>query len=266
MKTEMARQYLRNLNVDENLPKVELINKMIEQHLVNYSFNNIDLLLNEGQILSLEIDDLYQKTVERKRGGYCFEHNKLLFNMLGQLQFDVKACLARVTFNQDIEVPQSHRYTIVRIDGADYLADVGFGAYTPNRLIGFSGASYETSNGRTYRLKNLGDDIFALQIMRDGGFFTLYTCSTIACYEIDFDVANYYTNTHPDSNFTKSLSLAIGVDHKIIFVKQNILTVLDDDKRLETPILDAQQFGNIVEQYFKIQLSLNQAEKLFLSV
>ena len=39
-------------------------------------------------------EDLFRKVVEQKRGGYCFELNKLFFLLLKELGFDCRSVAA----------------------------------------------------------------------------------------------------------------------------------------------------------------------------
>lgn len=262
-KTQLIKQYLEALAIDRKLPPKALVNQMIERHLSHFSFNNIDLLLNDCAILSLELTDIFTKIVDSKRGGYCFEHNKLFFYMLKQLQFDATPCLARVTYNRDREVSESHRLSIVRIEGQDYVADVGFGANTPNMLIGFNGDAQTTPNGKTYKLEKLDENIYALNILKAEGFIELYQMNISARLEIDFDVANYYTNTHPDSNFINDLSAAVNFEDLTLFIKNNIFTTINRETRRDEPIPSAEQLRTIIERHFFIELNAQQALKLY---
>ena len=49
-----------------------------EAHLNHIPYENLDL--TRGVPLSLEEGDLFEKLVTRRRGGYCFEQNGLLFS------------------------------------------------------------------------------------------------------------------------------------------------------------------------------------------
>ena len=48
------------------------------------------------------------------------------------LGFDVRISIARVLNNLQIETPRTHRITLLKFKGDEYLIDVGFGAMTPN--------------------------------------------------------------------------------------------------------------------------------------
>src|SRR5204862_693519 len=66
------------------------------------------------------------------RGGWCFEHNLLFAHALEAIGFDVTRLAARVRWNvpEDVVTARSHMLLRVRVDGEDWIADVGFGGLT----------------------------------------------------------------------------------------------------------------------------------------
>ena len=56
---------------------------LLRAHMIAIPFENLDVLL--GKSPSLELDDLQTKLVDRKRGGYCYEHATLFQAVLARL-------------------------------------------------------------------------------------------------------------------------------------------------------------------------------------
>ncbi|MBA2519650.1 MAG: arylamine N-acetyltransferase, partial [Chloroflexia bacterium] len=56
-------------------------------HLRAVPFENLDIA--RGQPISLQIADLFDKIVRRRRGGFCYELNGLFAALLRQLAFQV---------------------------------------------------------------------------------------------------------------------------------------------------------------------------------
>jgi N-hydroxyarylamine O-acetyltransferase len=77
----------------------------------------------EGVDLSLPV--LYEKVVERRRGGFCFELNGLFGWLLAAVGFDVTRVAARML--DAVTVPANHHPLVVHLD-RPYLVDVGMGA------------------------------------------------------------------------------------------------------------------------------------------
>ena len=255
-------RYLTALSLEADLPKFDLLNLMIAKHMAMFSFNNIDLLLNKGQILSLKTEDVYNKIVTNGRGGYCFEHNKLFYVMTQHLELETSAHLARVTFNKQEATPLTHRITIVTLDGQEYLADVGFGRYAPTCLVPLTGAAVTGVNGEVFRImKNKTD--YALETIKNGAFFALYVFEKNRCLEIDFELANYYTNCHPDSGFTKNLVVARIYDNQTIVIRENIYSIIESGIATQIEINSPQDLQMKLSQKFAIEILDEQAEILF---
>src|ERR1051325_3837174 len=72
-------------------------------HATSIPFENIDVLLGRGA--KLDSEALFDKVVERRRGGYCFEHNSLLLHVLESLGFAAEGLAARVLWNKPPPTP-----------------------------------------------------------------------------------------------------------------------------------------------------------------
>ena len=130
-----------------------------------------------GQDISLELGAIFTKVVEKRRGGYCFEHNKLVLNVLSQLGFEVRLLMAKVIYNRDVDVARTHRVTLLNLDGDDYIVDSGFGHFGARFRV-----KLEQDQGDTiYRIIQNSQGDYCYQLFKDDFFFTLYTFSL---YEI----------------------------------------------------------------------------------
>ena len=93
---------------------------------------------------------------------------------------------------------------VVTIDGAAHLCDVGFGAYTPLQPVPLSGQS-SRQHGWVYRVVPEGS-LLVLQWQRDGAWQDLYAIEPGEPADIDFEMANWYTCTWPDSGFVQTMT------------------------------------------------------------
>ena len=67
--------------------------------------------------------EMYLDGIERGHfGGTCYANNYHLYRLLGALGYEVKLCGA------DMTNPDVHMVMMVRVDGREYLVDVGYGA------------------------------------------------------------------------------------------------------------------------------------------
>lgn len=242
------------------------LNTMIKEFLTHYTFNNIDILLSERKILSLEKEDLVEKLITRKRGGYCFENNQYFFNFLKDKGYEVNRYLGRVVYGKSNDVPRTHQMTIVNLKEGKFLADVGFGPYTPGIAVPMNGESVTAFNGNIYRLVKLNEFDYQLETLREGEYFSLYQFNLMEYKTADFKLSNYYTNTHNDSKFTTSLVLSQIEKEGVKFISNLTYSKLTADKREDVELVTANDLIRIVKKEFNVSYSDEELENLFLKV
>lgn len=118
--------YLRRIGATADDPLAALQ----RAHLLAVPFENLSIHL--GEPLSLDPDDLVDKIVTRRRGGFCYELNGLFGLLLAELGHRVELLSARVHTAAGLGPPLDH--AALRV--GDLLLDVGFGAHStyPLRL------------------------------------------------------------------------------------------------------------------------------------
>src|SRR5262249_51202471 len=111
-------------------PTVETLASLLRAHMTRIPFENLDVLLGRG--LRIDVDSVYAKLVESKRGGYCFEHATLFRAALEHLGFAPRAHAARVVMVAPRSAaPRTHMFLTVPLEGTTYVADPGFGGQAP---------------------------------------------------------------------------------------------------------------------------------------
>jgi len=173
-------------------------------HLAAIPFENIDVRL--GRTISLSLDDLQEKLVRRRRGGYCFEQNTLFAAALGALGFRTEALEARVRTPATGAVrPRTHMTLRVTIEGRAWLVDVGFGGDGPLAPVPIDGGTSEQEDA-AYQVAREDGDVRVLRRRWRGTWEDLYAFTMSPPYPIDFEVANHFTSTWPGSIFRKTLT------------------------------------------------------------
>jgi N-hydroxyarylamine O-acetyltransferase len=176
-------------------------------HRAAVPFENIDIQL--GEPIRLDLDSLQAKLVGERRGGYCFEQNTLFLYVLRALGFTVQPCEARVRPpGSDRITPRTHMVLIARVGDADWLLDVGFGASGPLEPVALRAGEQE-QHGRTYRVGREGAE-HVLQLRDREGWRDLYVFVAEPRHPIDFEVANWFTSTHPESHFVVTLTVQLA--------------------------------------------------------
>lgn len=179
------------------------VDGMMRRQLRTVPFENLDVQAGKG--VSLVPEDLVDKLVGRRRGGYCYEINGLFALALTALGISWRFVAARPMLTPERR-PRTHMALLVRLDGEDWLCDLGFGAYgihAPMRLadIGVEVPQdddcfmLEQPNAHEYRLRSRGAD----------GWSDLYGFDLSDQDWIDFMPANHFSATHPNSLFVQKL-------------------------------------------------------------
>ncbi len=240
------------------------MNHLIEDFLSQYTFNNIEVLLNQNEELSLDDDMIREKLITKERGGYCFENNQYFFCQLKSMGFKVQRVLGRVIYGGESEnVPRTHQITIVSDEEGDYIVDVGFGPYTPGAAIACSGEVVKAFNGNEYRIVKINDCDYQLQIQREGEFISLYEFDKNYYNQADFKLSNYYTSTHPKSKFTTSLILSKLTRDGVCFINNRLFTRIEKGQREDIEIKDLTGFCDIIKSVFKVEYTEDELKSLF---
>lgn len=236
-------QYLNRLNLQSHRPSLKFLNEILSSHQKIISFNNLAVFYKPGQILNLDLEALFEKVIMRGEGGYCFENNKVLYYLLEGLGFKVERKSARVIYDKTGDVPRTHRTTVVTIDGQRFLADVGFGRDVPPRAIPIG---LKQTSGYHVVAK---DDLYHLQLFKGESIINLYTFDDGHYQESDFTVANYFTNTHPDSKFVKELIVSRKDQDFIEFMSGKTYSRIENDKRDNFEIQNQEEFQFYLKKF-----------------
>ena len=199
---EMVRGYLRALDLDEHQVDFVLLCKMIRRHVATFAFGSVGCQL--GDELPLAFESLYERIVVRRRGGYCFEQNGLLYEVLEELGFAPQLYLARVIHNQDSHPGLTHRISLVEHDGLAYVVDVGFGAQGPGIPVLLTEQA-SIDGKRMFRVEERNRGEYHMQIFKDGAFFSLYRFELARYGQADCEVGHFYSHRHPDATFVNHL-------------------------------------------------------------
>ena len=192
-------------------------------HATHIPFENLDILLKRP--IRLDLSSLQAKLVTGRRGGYCFEQNLLFSAVLQRLGFSVTQLAARVLYRNRRNLPRTHMLLRVDVEGTSWLADVGFGIEGLLLPVPFGGAREVHQFAWTYRAVEAGGE-WILQSLRNGSWMDLYSFSLEPQLAIDFEPANHYTATHPDSRFVRTLTAQLPTPD-VRYMLRNRELVLD---------------------------------------
>jgi len=190
----------------ECAPTTAVLEELHLAHATHIPFENLDILL--GKPIRLDLTRLQAKLIRGHRGGYCFEQNTLFAAALERVGFRVTRLAARVRAGATHVLPRTHMLLQVEAEGRSWLADVGFGGDGLLKPLPFVAGPECRQYGWTYRLAK-ENDWWVLQSRGAEGWQDLYAFTLEPQYDVDFEMANHYTSTYPDSVFVKTLTVQL---------------------------------------------------------
>ncbi len=218
---------------------IETLVALHEAHAGAIPFEN--LIIQMGGIPSLEIDDLQTKLVTAGAGGYCFEQNTFFQAVLQELGFEVTAREARVMLTISARRPRTHMALEVVAEGERYHADVGFGANGPLLPIPLDNNEHQ-QHDRQFRFERRGS-VNVLQGHSGRRWLDLVGIEDGEPQPVDFEVANWFTATHPRSVFQTNLMADLQNAHERHRLQnRNYSRIVDgvaEDRRLEVSEIPA---------------------------
>lgn len=121
-------RYLSRINFyGGHEPSVDTLVRLQAAHLMRVPFENLHVFHHLG--VRVDVVWSYQKIVERRRGGWCFELNGCFAELLRRLGYRVELLSCR-TFDAatgSLSPDFDHLTLLVHVNGAAYLVDVGWG-------------------------------------------------------------------------------------------------------------------------------------------
>jgi N-hydroxyarylamine O-acetyltransferase len=258
------QNYLSDLGlVAPEQPNIKFVQALQAEHVARYSFNSLAVVL--GEEISLELDAISQKIVTRGLGGYCFEHNKLTFELLKALGYDVQLKLARVLNNNfEREAGRTHRVTLLTLEGVSYLVDTGFGGNGPIAPLRLDSNTQQVAGLDGYRLLAKGKGEYDLQVMKGDDYFTLYRFDHADYTDADCALGHFYSHKNPNAVFLKNLMVTLKQKDQTMALVNAELIIRNrqgEKKRMiETPEL----LNDILTKEFDIVLDPALVEHLFI--
>ena len=183
------------------------ITGMMRCQLFSVPFENLDV--QAGKIVSLVPEEIVDKIIGRKRGGYCFEVNGLFAMALEALGFPYQFVAARPMM-YPVRKPKTHMAIVVKADGEEWLCDLGFGSYgirAPMRLNLLDAEIKQDFD--TFMLSKTNEREYLLQALVEGKWADQYAFDLSPQEWIDFAPANYLSSTHPDAIFVQKLVVVL---------------------------------------------------------
>lgn len=214
-------------------------------------FENLDIHLGRG--IDVSRAAIFSKSVVKRRGGYCFEVNELLFWALEAFGFQARRGLARVHLSGQVG-PHTHQFSIATIDGQDYLVDAGFGGQSPRGPLPLILDVVTEVDFKRYRMITAPPFGTLLQDWWQGAWRDLYSFDGRRVIDADRVLGNHMTSTHPSAFFTWAKTASIHTSDARFSLFERTLTHETAQGVTETAVPPGEAYLEILETVFGIEL------------
>ena len=248
------QRYLQHIGF-AGIPQADLLTlqQLHRCHMLSVPFENLSIIYRQG--IHLEEPALFNKIVERNRGGFCYELNRLFAALLKDIGFNVQFISGEIRARDgSFGAPFDHMALMVELD-QPYLVDVGFGDsfLTPLKITTTeqqpqtSGTFHLEQEGETYYLERRNGD-------NRSHAKTLYRFTLQAREPSEFDGMCHYHSTSPQSHFTQRLVCSRPTENGRVTISENKLIITEDHQRHESTLHSEDERRAALMRYFGIDL------------
>jgi len=243
--------YLKRINYRGSLtPSAETLRNLQVAHLLSVPFENLSIHSHEPIVLNDEA--LFDKIVERRRGGFCYECNGLFAALLRSLGFDVSMLSAEVAkegggFSQSFE----HMTLLVKLEET-WLVDVGFGdSFLEPLKVDVS--TEQIQGPQSFRII-AQDHYFVVQRQYEREWKPEYRFTLQPYNYSDFEEMCRYHQTSPESHFTQKRICSLATSDGRITVSDMLFIVTSNGLREERTLSNSQEYDEILHKQFGIKM------------
>ncbi len=255
--------YFARIGAGETSSSLGALTEVQRAHRLAIPFENLDIPLGAG--IDLDPEQLFDKLVTRRRGGYCFEQNALFLSMLQALGFRARPLLARVWLRaspNDPVPPRTHTLNLVEVDGADFIADAGFGgSYAPPMPL-VADEVTTGPDGARHRLARHREHGWMLQRDAGQGWERQYSFTTEIAYPADLETANHFTATKPDSRFTRLRIVTRALPDGYASLIDRQLTISHAGQAESVDVAGPDEYLQVLDELFDLRLTRAQVDAL----
>ncbi|WP_137287559.1 arylamine N-acetyltransferase family protein [Halorussus salinisoli] len=256
--------YLARIGLDPSAvepPGLETLESLQRAHVTAVPFETLAVTgdpfgSRDGEGVTLTLPHLYEKVVERERGGFCFELNGLFGWLLAELGFDADRIAAQMLSDDgDPRPPANHHAHLVSLD-RPYVVDVGCGIPTMRRPLPLDGSVRADTAGVEWRVvesdrpdaayltqcRSPGDDEWADRYVFDA------TPRKLSYFEATCD----HLATAPESSFTGDPTVSIASERGHLKLSPETFSRSERGDRHEREV-DVEEWYDLLESEFGVE-------------
>jgi N-hydroxyarylamine O-acetyltransferase len=244
----VADRYLRLLGVTARLPTRDALGELVSAQVTTAPFENISKIhyFHSRGLAGIPDIELYLDGIEHRHfGGTCYSNNYHFFRLLVSLGYDARFCGA------DMNNPDVHTVSIVRVEGREFLVDTGYGApFLAPMPLDLPGEYVLSFGNERYVLHPRGPQGRSrMDQLRDGVFAHGY-CVKPAGRDIrEFDAVIAHS-FRPDATFLNAVSIARFSPHSSVVLHNFTLALSTIRETVLQELQDRTEMINVIVERF----------------
>ena len=261
-----ADRYLARIGLDPadvDPPDLAAAARLQRAHVTTVPFETLSITgdpfdsADSGAGVLLDLPHLYEKIVERGRGGFCFELNGPFHCLLADLGFDVDRVAARIVGEDGTgRPPANHHSNVVDLDGRRYVVDVGMGVPTMRRPTPLDGEAVVDELGYEWRVveSDRPDETYMTQYSEPGEdvWQDRYLFSDVPRELHYFEATCDYLQSAPESTFTGDPFVSIATDEGHLKLRPDSLIRIVDGEESEESVAE-DDWHDVLEREFGLR-------------
>lgn len=246
--------YLKRINYRGPLAATaETLRALQVAHLLAVPFENLSIHAKETIVL--EDEALFNKIVERRRGGFCYEVNGLFAALLRALGFAVQMLSAGVANAEGSFGPPFDHMALVVSLKERWLVDVGFGDsfQEPLRL---DERREQRQGKRVFRIDEDDAHLILRRRDEDEDWKAEYRFTLEPYGYTDYAEMCRYHQTSPASHFTRARICSRATPAgRVTLSEMRFITTGEDGKRQERTLSSQEEYAAILREHFGIVMA-----------
>ncbi len=254
--------YLQAIGMTAEEPSVAHASRILQRHVATFAFTSANVILQRE--LPLDTNALMNRLVMERLGGYCYEHNGLLFEVFSSMGYAIECRLARVILphtDLSLDTPLTHRFNVLTLDGKRYLVEGGFSHMTAGKLLPL----FDSNDilDAPYRVRDLPNGQCLYELYKNQKWVPLYRFEDRTYPESDLSLGHFWSHRHPDAPFVNNLVASLVTDTETLSLRNHILWRVGATETFEHAIQTPDELYSLLAGDFKINVSLADCGTLF---
>jgi len=248
--------YLNRIQYRGSLePNLQNLSALQKTHMQTVPFENLSVYYKQPIVLNEKA--LYNKIVEKNRGGFCYELNGLFAWLLRGLGYKVELLAAGVATGKGGFGPEFDHMTLLVHLEEDYLVDVGFGdSFQEPLRVNIRGE--QRQDGVSYQLSAEGEALILSKqnIMDENPNLQPQYRFMLNPHQMkEYEGMCHYHQTSPDTPFTQKRICSRATENGRYSLSDLKLIVTENGKKQEKVLASEDEFEAVLKDYFRIDLN-----------